>query len=46
MGTYKVPNHHHVEELQRSDDDQKRHECVQQLYALRCLGHVFIPYAL
>jgi hypothetical protein len=43
---YKVPNHHHVEELQCPDDHEKRHEYIEQLYALRCLGYVFVPYAL
>jgi hypothetical protein len=44
--TYKVANKHDIEELQRAHNHQERHECVEQLHALRRLGDIFVVYAL
>lgn len=41
--TYKVPNDNHIEELQCTDYDEKPHEGVDQLYALRRLPDIVIP---
>lgn len=46
LGTYKVADQDYVEELQRADDDEESHECIEELDALRRLGHVFAVYAL
>jgi hypothetical protein len=44
--TYKVSNQDYIEELQRAHDYQKCHEGVEKLYALGCLGDIFVVDAL
>lgn len=41
--TYKISHNYHVEELQRANGNQERHEAVQQLGTLRRLLYVGIP---
>ena len=42
----KVSNQDYIEELQSTDDNEKRKEGIEELCSLGCLGDVFIPYSL
>lgn len=46
MWTYKVSNQDAVDELQRTDCNEKSHKAIQKLYSLRGLLDVFVPHAL